>query len=299
MTNRSNDQIFTRTRPMLMGLAYRILGSHHDAEDVVQDVYETWLTKAADDTIQKPENWLALACSRKAIDRLRARKRQRETYPGEWLPEPVRTDQEESAEHQILLSESLTTAFLLVLEKLTPKERAAYLLRDVFQTDYQDIAELLAIEATTCRQLVSRARKRLTQERDHKAPPPRQQKQLVSAFHQAITDGNMDGLRSLLAADVSLYADAGGKATSISKPVFGAKAVGKFFDKVLLPIWQESNGILADIELNGQPGLTLHIDGKLDSAITFAFDSNRQVEGIFIIRNPDKLTRLDRTVPLT
>ncbi len=298
MTNPFNDAIFTKTRPMLMGLAYRILGSHHDAEDVVQDVYETWLTKAATESIQKPENWLTLACSRRAIDRLRARKRQREAYPGEWLPEPVRTNRDETVEHQILLSESLTTAFLLVLEKLNPKERAAYLLRDVFQTDYQDIADLLEIEATTCRQLVSRARKHLTEERGQHGPAPHQRKQLVSAFHQAIANGNMKHLRSLLAADISLHADAGGKASAISKPIFGAKAVGKFFDKVLLPIWSENDCILRQTELNGQTALTLHMDGKLNSAITLAFDPDNRIKGIYIMRNPDKLARLDRPAPL-
>ncbi len=117
---------------MLLGLAYRMLGSHHDAEDVVHDVYEVWL-KANTSLIAKPESWLSVACSRKAIDRLRAQKRMRPSYQGEWLPEPVHTDTANDAEQQILLSENLTTAFLLILEKLSPpKERAAYLLREIF-----------------------------------------------------------------------------------------------------------------------------------------------------------------------
>lgn len=280
-----------------MGLAYRILGSHHDAEDVVQDVYETWLTKAQAGTIEKPENWLALACSRRAIDRLRSRQRRRETYPGEWLPEPIRTEYQDDAEHQILLSESLTTAFLLVLEKLNPKERAAYLLREIFHTDYDDIAQLLDMDPTACRQLVSRARKHLTRDTRHNAPPPPRQRQLVIAFQEAVSDGNMQGLRSLLAADVALYADSGGKAEAISKPVFGSKAVGKFFEKVLLPIWDANDCRLQQTELNGETGLMHYTDGQLTAAITFAFDQDGKVTGIYIIRNPDKLTRLDRSFP--
>ena len=294
--NPDSQAKFEATRPMLMGLAYRLLGSHHDAEDVVQDVYESWL-KADQASIKKPANWLSINCSRKAIDRLRARKRTQNAYPGEWLPEPVHTDLDMNAEQQILLSEKLTTAFLLLLEQLTPKERAAYLLHDIFNSDYDDIARTLEISETACRQLVSRARKRLKGSPQPKTIPRAEQRQLVSAFHDAVMGGNIDQLKTMLAENVTLYADSGGKAAAISKPVYGAKAVAKFFDKVLLPIWQESNARLTPCELNGQPGYLMHVGDTLTSAITFAHNRDKKTCAIYIMRNPDKLERLDQTFP--
>lgn len=292
------DHLFEETRPKLLGLAYRILGSYHDAEDVVQDVCEIWL-KSDRKKIRKSEQWLTTVCTRRAIDRLRALKRMRHTYIGEWLPEPVQSEKIPNAEDQILLSETLTTAFLLILDQLTPKERVAYLLHDIFGQNYQEIAQTLEIAQSACRQLVSRARKKLRQNKLTSQPAPSQQDQLVGAFHQAIQLGDVERLKNMLAADVTLYADSGGKAEAISKPVHGEKAVGKFFDKVLLPIWNQYDATFEPIALNGQTGLIQRVGKTITATVSFAFDARQKTRAIYITRNPDKLSHLYEIDPTT
>ena len=228
---------------------------------------------------------------------MHAQKRLRHSYVGEWLPEPVQTGRPLDAEQQILLSENLTTAFLLILETLSPKERAAYLLRDIFSSDYQDIATGLQLSQSACRQLVSRARKRLKTAPYQSPPTPQKQEKLVAAFHDAIKAGNIESLKSLLARDVTLQADSGGKATAISKPIVGPKAVAKFFDKVLVPVWRANQVNLEMRQLNGQPALVLYENGALTTTISFAYDSLHKTRAIHFMRNPEKLQRLDRTFP--
>ncbi|SNZ19767.1 RNA polymerase sigma factor SigJ [Cohaesibacter gelatinilyticus] len=290
------DAIFDETRPKLLGLAYRLLGSHHDAEDIVQDVYLTWL-KSDPQTIEKPANWLAVTCTRKAIDRLRARKRMQESYYGEWLPEPVNTEAPPNAEQQILLSEDLTMAFLMLMENLSPKERAAYLLREIFSSDYGEIALSLDLSEDNCRQLVSRARKRLNKCKKKQSPNHQHQTKMVDAFYIALQDGNLNTLTGLLADDIVLTADSGGKATAISKPIFGSKAVLKFFDKALFPAWRDRLVSCKKQTLNGQPALLIMEGDEIAATLSLGYNSDQQTNAIYIMRNPDKLNRLDRIFP--
>lgn len=290
------DAIFDETRPKLLGLAYRLLGSHHDAEDIVQDVYLIWF-RSDPETIEKPQSWLAVTCTRKAIDRLRARKRMQESYYGEWLPEPVNTEAPPNAEQQILLSENLTMAFLMLMESLSPKERAAYLLREIFGSDYGEIALSLDLSEDNCRQLVSRARKRLNKSEKKQSPSHQHQTKMVDAFYSALQDGNLSTLTGLLADDIILTADSGGKATAISKPIFGSKAVLKFFDKALFPAWRARLVSCKKQILNGEPALLIMEGEEIAATLSLGYNSDRQTNAIYIMRNPDKLNRLDRIFP--
>ena len=188
---------FEAARPRLLGLAYRILGSRADAEDAVQDTYIKWLD-SDHAAIENPAAWLTTVCTRRCLDLSRAAHRTRIDYVGAWLPEPIQTAINPEAERDIERAESLTTAFLLMLERLSPKERVAYLLREVFDTDYPEIAETLALQETACRKLVSRAKTRLGQSERRHAPPRQRQEMLLNAFQHAVTTGSATALTALM-----------------------------------------------------------------------------------------------------
>ena len=282
--------IFERHRARLHGLAYRILGARADADDVVQDCALKWLAAAED--IANPAAWLTTALTRRAIDVLRSAHRSRVDYVGEWLPEPVETAT--SPEDDLALASSVSTAFLLVLERLSPKERAAFLLHDVFDMPHADVAETIGVSEPACRKLVSRA-KAAVQARDVRhRPDVAHQRTMLSAFQTAIQTGDPGGLAALLAQDVLLRADGGGKAAAIIAPVEGA-AVLPFITRKMHRWWAGFTWSVSGF--NGLLGVTLRSGEHVVAVVTFGYDAAGRVAEIQVMRNPDKLRGLADVTP--
>lgn len=285
---RSAIRTFEQARPRLLGIAYRILGSRAEAEDAVQDTYLRW--QAADiESIQSPGAWLTTACTRRAVDMLRASYRSRVDYVGNWLPEPVHTFVDDDAESQMGLSSSLSTAFLLMLERLTPKERAAYLLYEIFEMSYADVAASLDMNEPACRKLVSRAKARIGEGHVRHQPSKERQEELLAAFEDAIRTGRPDTLAATLASDVRLTADGGGKVATVTEILEGG-AVRTFLVERLSEWWAAYEWTFTDI--NGARGLVLREGEQIVATVSFAYDEADLITDIFIVRNPDKLERL-------
>jgi RNA polymerase sigma factor (sigma-70 family) len=289
-TGQDSAAIFEQSRPMLLGLAYRILGSRADAEDAVQDTFIKWQT-ADRSGIENPAGWLTTACTRRCIDLLRAAHRVRVDYVGPWLPEPVHTAVEDTSTEKLVLTSSLTTAFLLLLERLTPKERAAYLLHEIFDIDYPQIASTLDMQESACRKLVSRARANVEQAKVRHVTPPDRQNELLVAFEAAIATGATDRFASLLTDDIELAADGGGKVPATREVLRGKARVLGFVTEVLHRHWNAFEWVVTDI--NGTRGVMVRKDGATIASVTFAYDEQGGVTGIYIMRNPDKLSALD------
>lgn len=281
---------FECMRPRLTGLAYRILGSLSDAEDAVQDTFLKWVgtDRAA---IENANGWLVTACTRRCLDMRRAGDRSRVDYVGAWLPEPIQLSSESDAEKAVELASSLSMAFLMMLERLTPKERAAFLLHDVFDVSHADIAETLDTSEASSRKLVSRARDNVGRSVvRHKASPDRQMA-FLSAFKTAVTEGRIDDLSRMLAEDTRLSADGGGKVPAILGPIEGSDPVCSFASSDLRNYWADHDWVI--VNLNGMHGALINFEGKTTAALSFAFDDNAKVRDIYIVRNPDKLAHLD------
>ncbi len=291
MNGMNSIDIFEAARPRLLGLAYRILGSRADAEDAVQDTFVKW-QEAEQAAIETPAAWLTTACTRRCLDLLKAAHRKRVDYVGAWLPEPIHTASEDNAEEKLALTSSLTTAFLLMLERLTPKERAAYLLHEIFGQPYEEVAETLDMHEAAARKLVSRAKTNIGVEKSRHQTPRERQDELLSAFHTAIHGGNIAGLSSLLSADVRLTADGGGKVATVLGVLSGKETVLAFIADRLTEYWAHYVWDIA--EINGGRGIVLRGEAKNDIAasVSFGYDGDGNVNDIFIVRNPDKLAHL-------
>ena len=286
---------FERHRRRLFGLAYRMLGSVGDAEDAVQDTYLRW-HRIDRSVIQTPEAWLVTACTRLCIDRLRAAKLERENYPGTWLPEPL-VELEVSlpgAEAAHEMADDLSMAMLMVMERLTPAERAAWLLRQAFDYDYPQIAVALQKSEAACRQLVSRAQKHLKDARPRFEADQAAARDLAKKFADATGAGDISRFAGLLAEDAMLWSDGGGKAAAAINVIHGPDKIARFFVGISTKIPADIRRVFATI--NGQPGWIL-FDGDspyLALAMDIVGDSLRNV---FILRNPDKLARLRAYAP--
>lgn len=289
MSDPSEIEPFEEVRGKLTGLAYRLLGSVADAEDAVQDTYLKW-AQADRRGIRNPAAWLTTACTRRCVDILRSAYRKRVDYVGAWLPEPVYTPAENPAEAGLELDQSLTTAFLLVLERLTPRERAAYLLHEIFDVSYAEIADTLDMQESACRKLVSRAKTNISRSKTRYATPRDRQDRLLAAFRDAIRQGRTGGLSALLSDDVRLSADGGGKVPSVLEVLEGRDAVSEFIFRKLPVYWQEFDWETADI--NGTRGFILTRNAVIQATVTFGFDAAGRVIDVFIVRNPDKLAAL-------
>jgi RNA polymerase sigma-70 factor (ECF subfamily) len=289
MPDRDDLGVFERARPNLLGLAYRILGSRADAEDAVQDTFLKW-RQADGGKIDNPAAWLTTICTRRCLDLLRAAHRSRVTYVGAWLPEPIHTPVEDDAESRLDLASSLTTAFLLLLERLTPKERAAYLLHEIFDVAYPEIAATLEMQETACRKLVSRAKANVDQAKVRQRIPLDRQDALLAAFQGAIASGATADLAALLSDDIRLTADGGGKAPAILEVLQGKAEVMAFVMGVLRQFWTALDWIPADI--NGGRGAILREGAATIATLSFAYDEAGRASDVYIMRNPDKLARL-------
>jgi len=282
-------ELFEAERGWLKGLAYRMLGSISDAEDIVQ---EAWIRWAQCDLaeVRSPRGYLTSIVTRLCIDHARLARVRRETYVGTWLPEPV-AEGTPLPSQQAELADSLSMAFLLLLERLTPAERTAYLLREVFGCGYGELAESLEKNETACRQLVSRARERIAKAQPRHQVAAEEQQRLLGAFIGAIAGADYSGLMEVLAQDVVLYADHGGKALSVRRNIYTADRVARLF------LWLQKRSRLAPPELrpvmiNGALGLILFEAGQPSTAIHFEYRDDGRIGAIYQVRNPDKLSHL-------
>lgn len=277
---------FEEARSALRALAYRILGSYAEAEDAVQDTFVKW--QAADrESIETPRAWLTTVCTRRCLDLLKAADRARVDYVGPWLPEPVATA---AGDAPAELAASVTTAFLLLLDRLSPKERAAYLLREIFDHDYAEVAAILGLQEAACRKLVSRAQAALRAGKARQAVPVAQQERLLDAFQRAVNSGETQPLSALLADGIALRADGGGKAAAASRVLRGRDEVLGFVTKVLgsaWPRWRQERR-----EINGRLGLVVYDGEAISASLTFGYDENGALSDIYIMRNPEKFAGL-------
>ena len=284
------DDIFERLTPRLFAIAYRMLGSATDAEDIVQEAFLRWhdIDQSA---VQSPEAYLRKTVIRLCLDAQKSARARRETYPGVWLPEPIRSDLPQTVipapEEHITEWESLSMAFLVLLEALTPEERAVFLLREVFSYDYPELAGMLGKTEDACRQMFSRAKKHILAHRSRFMPAPDKHQQLLSSFMSAVAEGNLNGLVSLLSADVTAYSDGGGKVRAFNRPVNGQHEVAK----LLLGLLRNPAAAQATVEvapINGQLGLILRSTALGDTAMMLSVEDER-ITAIYFMRNPDKL----------
>lgn len=283
-------QIFNQYRMLLFSIAYRMLGSATDAEDIVQEAFLRWL-QANDEEIQSPKAFLSTVVTRLCIDQLRSARAQRELYVGPWLPEPLATGQRPELTETAVLAESLSFAFLVMLENLGPLERAVFLLREVFDYDYAEIAAIVGKSEANCRQVLHRAHQHLEQRRPRFEVSREQQERITSQFLHASLGGDMQGLLSLLAEDVVFAADSGGKVWAGLKPVHGADKVarGVLGGRRFLP-----PGIQGSIEeVNGQPAIVGYVDGRPVIVVLLYIEGER-IRRVYQVVNPDKLHWLSK-----
>lgn len=279
------DNIFEDRRGAMTGLAYRMLGSRADAEDVVQDAWIRWRGVEADE-VTNPAGFLNKVVTRLCLDRLKSARARREVYVGEWLPEPV-VDDDHSA-----LGEDLSVAFLLALERLTPLERAAFLLHDVFDASFADVAKTLGRTEAACRQLAARAREHVKAGKPRYHPSVEEEQRLTGAFLAAAMSGDETVLRGILAADVVMHSDGGGIAKATLNPVFGLeKAVRLVLGlKRKFPTPDDTTARLARI--NGAPGIVLSHEGVVFQTMGLEIVDGR-IAAVYTMRNPEKLARLN------
>ncbi len=279
-------QVFEEARPRLLGLAYRILGSRADAEDAVQDCFFKWRdTDRAQ--IRTPLAWLSTVCTRRCLDLLRVADRARVNYVGPWLPEPIHPATPPAVDDK--LATSLTTAFLLLLERLTPKERAAYLLHEIFDQPYAEIAAMLEVDEAACRKLVSRARQNIDHDKVRHVTPRDTQANLLRAFQSAVMSGSTNQLAALLSSDIRLTTDTGGKTVAATRilereEVFNALRQAHVW-------WEGCQWEITD--LNGGRGAILKKNGRPTLTISLSCNEAGLVSDIFITLNPAKLARLE------
>jgi RNA polymerase sigma-70 factor (ECF subfamily) len=288
--------LFQAYRPALFAVAYRMLGSATDADDVVQDA---WLrfSAAQPADLRSVKGYLTTIVTRLCLDRLKSARATREEYVGTWLPEPVATDDRREPEGSLALAESVTLAFMVLLETLSPEERAVFLLREVFDYEYDEISGMLDTTPANCRQLFHRARGRIAERKPRFRATVDEKRPLIDRFVRAFRDGSEAELTSVLAADVGFWSDGGGKVLAARRPVFGrdhvvtlllgirrtAPATGIALESVTLDI----------LEVNGEPAIVMRVSGAIEAVYVPTVEDGA-ITGLRIVRNPDKLTYISR-----
>ena len=273
---------FTARRPRLLRIAYRMLGSVAEAEDVVQDAWLRW-HGAERDAIVEPEAWLVRTVTRLCLDVLKSSRVKRETYIGPWLPEPFIDPEDES--------DDITLPLMLAMERLSPLERAAFLLHDVFELDFNEVGEAIGRESAAARQLASRARAHVQNARPRFPVPRDEQDRIAGAFFAATRNGDLNRLKQLLADNVVFYGDGGGKRPATINPIYGLDKVARLFGALVTKAGWDTAEVLADTRIGGLPGrITLERDA-LPQAMALEIDGGKIV-AIYVTRNPDKLAHL-------
>jgi RNA polymerase sigma-70 factor, ECF subfamily len=278
-------EIFNQYRSLLFAIAYRMLGSVADAEDMVQEAWIRWqFTKTI---VQSPKAFLSSLITHLCIDQLRSARVQREKYVGIWLPEPLIAETTKQSEDHSELAESLSFAFLMLLECLSPTERAVFLLREVFDYDYSEIASTVGKSIPNCRQIVRRARQHLVLRRPSINPSLKQKEKIVEEFLTSWNQGDLNQLIALMAEDITFWSDGGGQVTAAHYPLQGCQKVARFLIAIrqsrLIPKLNPQV-----VQINDQPGILNSVEGNLQSTFSFEF-SAQSIKSIFAVVNPEKL----------
>jgi RNA polymerase sigma-70 factor (ECF subfamily) len=290
-----DHDVFNSHRPLLFSIAYRMLGSASDAEDVLQDA---WLRyrNADGSSIRSPKAFATTIVTRLCLDRLKSARATREEYVGPWLPEPVLTAEVETPATQLQRAESVTLAFLVLLEKLSPEERAVFLLKDIFEYEHAEIAEMLGMTTENSRQLLHRAKARLSERRPRLTGTVESRRAVAERFARAFSSGDGTELTALLTADVSMWSDGGGKVSAARRPLSGRDEVLNFL--IGLHRTAQTAGVTRHVSLrledvNSEPALIVRVGQRLESIFVFSIAGDA-VSGIRVVRNPDKLAHIDR-----
>ncbi len=284
---------FESHRPLLFSIAYRMLGSVAEAEDIVQEAYLRW-REAPEAEVRSPKAYLSAVVTRLSIDRLRSARARREEYVGPWLPEPLVSERAEEVAVLDELDESLSMAFLVLLESLNPVERAVFILREVFDYDYDEIARIVGKSEANCRQIAHRARQSVAARRPRFERSSEQEERLTQQFVEACMNGDMEGLISLLSEDVTLWSDGGGKVAAAPYPIHGPERVARFLLGVLRTV---PPGFFArPTWVNGGPGVVGYVDGHPTSVVALDVADGR-LRGVRIVVNPEKLKAVPPASP--
>ncbi|WP_405876296.1 MULTISPECIES: RNA polymerase sigma-70 factor [unclassified Streptomyces] len=286
-------EAFVAHRDLLFTVAYEMLGSAADAEDVLQEAWLRWV-KVDLEQVQDQRAYLVRITTRQALNRLRTLKRRKEAYVGPWLPEPLLTAPDVAED--VELSENLSLALMFILETLSPTERAVFVLREVFDIGYDDIAAAIDKSPAAARQISYRARRHVDARRPRTSVSPEETRAALNSFQSALETGDLQGLLDVLAPDVVFVSDGGGFRLAALRPVVGADKVLRYMagsvDKAGGTFTSESTTV------NGNPGLLLRVDGVIDGVLAFHVE-NARVTGLYYVRNPEKLTRVESETPLT
>ncbi len=275
---------FTELRPLLFSLAYRMLGTRADAEDMVQEAYLRW-EEAEVGEVRSPRAYLTTVVARLSLDSLKAARCKREVYVGPWLPEPL---VEPLGARSCEMAESLSFAFLHLLESLSPPERVAFLLREIFEMSYAELASLLETSESNCRQLVVRARKSMRERRQRFSVDRKRHHRVLESFLSACASGDLSQLTAILHSDVVLYSDGGGKVRAALNPIYGADRVSRFFAGI--EKHGSMSGLRAEIaEVNGELGALIYKEHEITSVVSLQLDEYDRIVNIFLVSNPDKL----------
>ena len=287
--------VFDTDRPLLFSIAYRMLGSASDAEDVLQDA---WLRYQSADrsNIRSARAFMTTIVTRLCLDRLKSARTKREAYIGPWLPEPVLTSEMESPDARLQRAESVTLAFLVLLEKLSPEERAVFLLKEIFEYDHSEIADMLGTTTDNSRQLLHRAKARVAEGRPRLTGTAQSRRAVAERFARAFSAGDAGELTALLTKDVGLWSDGGGKASAARRPLIGRDQVLNLL--IGLHRTAQTSDLLRDVSLriedvNSEPALVVRVGQRLESLFVFSIEDDA-ISGIRVVRNPDKLARIDR-----
>ena len=282
-----SDEAFVAHRRLLFTVAYEMLGSAVDAEDVLQESWLKW-NRADRGDVRDPRAYLVRIVTRTALDRLRTVARRREEYVGPWLPEPLLTSPDVAEDFE--LADSLSTAMLLVLETLSPTERAVFLLRDVFDLGYPELADAVGKSEPAVRQIAHRARNHVAARRPRKSATQAETRSALEAFQRALETGDLQTLVDVLAPDVVALGDGGGIKQALPRPVMGADKVGKLMGLGIATA-REIGMTMEFVQMNGWPALLIRLDGEIDSVLSVRVDDGL-VSAIYTVRNPDKLSRM-------
>ena len=294
-TSEDQAEAFDRHRKILFSIAYRMLGSVSDAEDMVQETFLRWQNVSGDE-VRSPKAYLSTVVTRLCVDRLRATKTRREEYVGPWLPEPLLTEPDGAGAvaDAMVLDESLSMAFLVLLESLTPTQRAVFLMREVFDYDYPEISHTVGKSEDNCRQMAHRAREAVAARRPRFESSRKQEERLTQRFVEACSDGDMQGLIALLSEDIVLYSDGGGRVRAALNPIYGHEKVSRFLLGILGKTPPGFSTRMAWI--NGHPGVIGYVDGQPMSAVSVDAAESR-IQAVRIVVNPEKLRNVPRLPP--